>query len=273
MSNISIPVNPLLDANGGFASLKNFSDLPIKPNPFEGVDAARNEFGNEYKLNNSVSSKLEVAAIGGIEAQFGTTTFVHDSIIYRLSRGAIQGGSNLVKGTWWGYGIRVKIVIKNVQFGVKAGWSGIAAAVQLGYADAEFEIESIGITDSALFGLLPEPTDLNVSTFDEILDVGNKFRAAAHTADPTGVIYKPLRILVEPSMIGVDPLADDRHLIFTYQKISERTRLKDARENARELNLNPDVVSKMYKDVFQISDLNEKPSGDNKEIAKNWLKI
>lgn len=97
-------------------------------------------------------------------------------IVYRLSRGPVEGVSGLLKGSWWGYGLRLKIVVRNAQLGVQAKWLGITAAAQLGYLDAEFEVGSIGIYDPVLFGLLPALTGLNIMIYREILVVGDKIQ-------------------------------------------------------------------------------------------------
>jgi len=265
-----IPVNPLLNEAGEFVSLKNYSDKPLKPNPLEGADPGTSEFGKEYKLNCSVSSKLEVAAIGGIESKFGTTTFIHDSIIYRQSRAA--NGNDIIKGTWWGCGLRLKVTVKNLEFGLNATWSGIAAAAQMGYADAEFEIESIGIAEPEIFKLLPSPSDLNLKTYEQILEAGDAIRTFLHNADPSKLVFKPLRIQVDiPDTTSIDPIADDRHLIFTYQKARQRRSLKQAKNEAIEKNLDPRIVVGFYKDLFQITDEGKKPSFEQAREAREWL--
>ncbi|HEV7333094.1 MAG TPA: hypothetical protein VGN63_18815 [Flavisolibacter sp.] len=267
-----IPVNPLLNEKGEFVSLKHYIDKPIKPNSFAHADPGRSDYGKEYKLSYSVSTKLELAAIGGVETNMGSTTFIHDSIIYRLSRHPIENGSDIIKGTWWGYGMRLKVTVKNAQFGVQAKWLSVAAAAQLGYLDAEFEIESIGLADTELFSLLPAPTDLNLSTYKEILAAGDKIRAYAHGSDPAGVIYKPLRIIVDlPDEESFDPLADDKALIFVYQQVSDRKKLRDARQKALKSNINPELVSRFYKEVFTIVSDDEKPSRAQRDEAQDWL--
>jgi hypothetical protein len=269
----TIPVNPLLNSEGAFVSLNHYGERPIKPNPLSHADPGRSEYGKEYKLSYSLSSKLEIAAIGGIEANLGTVSFIHDSIVYRLSRHPVENGNDLIKGTWWGYGLRLKIVVKNVQLGVQVNWLGVAAAAQLGYLDAEFEIESIGITNSELFGLLPAPTDFNVVTYKDILAAGNKIRSFAHSADPGGVLYKPLRIEVElPDEQSFDPMADDRALIFVYQRVQERKPLKDAKKQASDLEIDPSLISKFYKDVFGLTREDERPSKSHRDEASEWLR-
>lgn len=269
-----IPVNPMLDDKGEFISLKGFDGKQVKPNPLSEADMGRSEFGEEYKLGVSHSSKLELSAIGGIDSNLTTTTFVHDSIIFRLSRGNSGDPDQLIKGTWWGYGLRLRIVIKNIQFGVNLNWGSVSAVAQLGYADAEFEIESIGISNSELFSLLPAPTDLNMDTFQEILSIGDTIRNLVRSSDPEGVIYKPLRIQVDvPSAELIDPIGDDRHLIFTYQQVRSRTKLKHARKNAVDHNLNPDTIAGFYKELFGIEDEGQKPSFADRREARDWLDI
>ncbi|UOY06515.1 hypothetical protein L0P88_21645 [Muricauda sp. SCSIO 64092] len=272
MALINIPVNPSLNEKGEFATLDNFLSTPLKPVPFKNADKARNEFGQEYKFNLSTSSKLEIAAIGGIENNHNTTVFIHDSIIYRLARSKDTDPKNIIKGTWWGYGLRIKIMVKNTQFGVDINWGAVSAAAQLGYADAEFEIAGIGITNSDIFKLLPSPTDLNLDSYGEVLEIGNSIRNYLGSADPTGVEYKPLRIEVdESSILAIDPIENDRHLIFTYQKVNQRKRIRDIRKEAIEKGLNPDLVKTYYNEVFQISDEDKKPSTSDRREAKAWL--
>ncbi len=272
MALISIPINPLLDNNGNIVSLNDYSENPLKPTPLENADVARNEFGKEYKFNLSSSSKLEIAAIGGIENNYGSTIFIHDSIIYRLSRSQDSNSGNIIKGTWWGYGLRIKIAIKNTQFGVDVNWGGVSATTQLGYADAEFEIEGIGIANSDIFKLLPPPTDLNLDSYEDILTIGSTIRNYIGSADPEGVVYKPLRIEVDQSSIlAIDPIQDDRHLIFTYQKVNQRRKLKNAQKEALEKGLNPNLIKKYYQDIFNIVDDDKKPSFSNRRDSKDWL--
>ncbi|GAO44109.1 hypothetical protein [Flavihumibacter petaseus] len=263
-----IPVNPLLNDTGEFISLKQYTNSP-RPDALQYATGAPSYFGEEYRYNLSTSSKLEIAAIGGIEASHGTTTFIHDSIVYKLSRDPNQN-SDLIKGTWWGYGLRLTIVIKNAEFGLNINWGAVAAAAQLGYLDAEFNIDCIGISDSVLFDLLPAPIDLNIKSYKEILAIGDQIRAFAVKKDPVGVIYKPLRIQV-PSETSIDPIADDRTLIFVYQQVGERASIVDALKTAAGLGLNTSLIPKYYQEKFQITNVDDRPSPSDKRKARDWL--
>lgn len=275
MSTSWIYVNPILDRKTGeFLTLKNYKPgEKIKPNPFNGADPGKSQKGEEKKFTFSSSSNLEIASIGGINSSLGSTTFIHDSLIYRISRAPIVNGSSLVKGTWWGFGMRLKVVVKNVQFGLNVSWASVAASVQLGYAEAEFEIESIGIADSEIFELLPNPTDLTIESLNSILDAGNEIRRKYNTADPNDVTYQPIRIEVPDSDLSkVDPIFDDRNLIFTYRQIANRRKLADARKAAIDNKLDPKLVSTYYQKLG-ITDPKQKPSPAQKRKAERWLSI
>ena len=272
MALINIPIDPLLNNEGEIVSLNNYNSTSLKPTPFENADIAKNEFGEEYKFSLSSSSKLEIAAIGGIEQSYNSTVFIHDSLIYRLARSQDPDPKNLIKGTWWGYGLRIKIVVKNTQFGVDVNWGGVSAAAQLGFADAEFEIEGIGIANADIFKLLPSPTDLNLDSYSDILEIGNKIRSYVGKDDPEGVVYKPLRIEVDESaVLDIDPIENDRHLIFTYQKVGQKKRFKNVRKEAIQKGLNPNLIKQYYNDIFKIVDEDERPSSDNRREARDWL--
>lgn len=272
MDQIWIPVNPILDVETGeFITLKNYGNgAMIKPNPLEGADPGRSQIGEEKKFSYAASSNLEMASIGGVQASFGSTTFIHDSLIYRISRAPIEEGSNLVRGTWWGFGMRLKVMVKNIQFGLNVSWATLAASVQLGYAEAEFEIESIGIADAEIFSLLPNPTDLNIDSLNSILEAGNLLRQKYITADPENVVYQPIRIQVsKDELIKVDPILDDRHWIFTQQQIARRRPINRARQFAIEQSLDPVLIEQYYQQL----EIEQRPTIKQRNEARAWLSI
>jgi len=265
-----IPIISDLDDDGNFLALSHLGK-DLKPHSLDlEFDGGGNFEVIFNKASKSFSSELKLASIGGVNGQFDEETIFLDAVQYRdITTSEPIGG--LIYGTRYGIGVRFKLHLSNVEFGIKVTKSNIGAIMDLGLANIEYEITGIGINDEKLFNLFPGPIDLNNSSYGKIIDALSSISDSIGNLKEEDLKYQPFMIWVEDKK-DVDPLNYHRHFIFCQRCYSERLSLESALAKGGALRLSKKLIEEIYS-TCNLSSADQKVSKSRKNEAKDWLNI
>ncbi|MEX1363438.1 MAG: hypothetical protein AB1Z98_09950 [Nannocystaceae bacterium] len=226
-----------------------------------------------YDDNDSVSvsssTQVAVAAIADVSAEFDTKTIVRD-IAIRWDIYDDTAGSEVYQ-TRYGIGVRMKLRITNIEFGVDIGYGAVGAASELGYANVDVEISGLGINDQAILDDLPAPQDVGQTTLEE-LETSMKAivdRIKSGGTDLSSFTPQPFMIEVK-NETKVDPTIPHQAVSYAYVQIKGRVPVQDALNQASS-ELDKDTIREVYKDVGVVG--NHKPSRDHSDLAEKWITI
>lgn len=217
------------------------------------------------------STKIAVTAIADVSNDFDSTTIVRDLAIYWDIYNSEPRGK--VIQTRYGIGMRLKLRISNVEFGVDIDYASVGAACELGYANVEVELSGIGIDDKGILGDLPEPMDVSQTSLATIEAAMMKIVKRISAAETDLSRFKPQPFMIqvrEPDK--VDPTLPHQATTYAYVQITKRLRLQEALTKAVPLGLSPDAIRAAYKSVSLV-DPNERPSLQQRNDARSWLEF
>lgn len=269
-----IPISPSLTEDGAFKALSFLDNgaelIPHKlPKDFYNTGFAWE--AEAIQTSKSISSKLKIAAIGGVDNTLNSKVIIQDYVGWQPYTSSKPVGG-LIYGTRYGIGLRLTLYITNIEFGVDVNFANIAAVSELGLADVEYEITGIGINNSKLFEFLPEPQDININTFHKITNSMTNILGEIEKEEVENYNMQPFMVLVKDAK-KIDPLATHQHYIYCYSQVAERVRLKDAVSKSLVNGMDKKLIEDIYFEEFGIKSENEKPSYEDKRKAKRWLDI
>lgn len=215
------------------------------------------------------SSSLKIASVLDTNAKFNTITKTVNFVRYvPISENRPQGSK--VLETKYGVGLRLKYHISNYDFGVDLNFGTIGLASELGHVNVDFEITGIGIPDTDILELLPNP---QVITQDSLENINKSFDAIKQkiaTLDVSQFTPQAYSIKVDEPQ-KVDPTIDAQGYVFAMKKVANRrTKLGDALNAGKKLNIKEKSIRACYAE-FDIYDLHQKPKFSDKKEAREWL--
>jgi hypothetical protein len=266
-----VTIDPATD-NGKFTVLTGLSVADeYKPHsvPADWATSAKSLDDVYSEASMDFSSSLKLASIADASGKFNTTTITRDISLYMDISENPAAGSKVIE-TRYGVGIRLSIRISNKEFGTKISYAGIGAASQLGYANIEYEIAGLGMSDPQLLADFPGPLDINENTMSEINTAFNALKTKLSAMDVAQMLPQPYMIRVnEPDK--VDAMLPAQIFVFSLNKIADKAKLVDIQNLPN--GVKKEDVAAIYKSRCEISDENVKPSGEQKRAAQKWLDL
>ena len=273
--NSIIPVTALITPSGALKSLVRLlgeeNAKPIKLSPND------NPFTNFSVMGRSISTSL--AAKLGLGSIFDGTlnaseqAWWFDAATYTEKWREDTAGPGEIQMTRWGVGLRVTMRVYNIKTGVSINYGIVGAAVQMGLAQAHYEITGIGIGKPGLEIVLN-----NVPLTGEL--TGESYFKLTTTVAKQLRDYmseKPQELTPQPMAVGVvqnleeDKLATSQAIYYAMKQIANFKSLKYALEHALPV-YDRDIIRFAYDVVTDNnSDLPE-PSGRSVDKAEKWLK-
>lgn len=269
-----LPINPTRTSKGAWVSLaKVVGDDKAKPIPLDaGDDPLTSSFtlvDSEIAL--SVAGKLAVGSIFGGTAGYDEHAFYLDGAAYTEKYAEPAGGQGVL-GTRWGVGLRVLLRVKKIKADVNLNFGMVGAAVQLGYASAQYEIQGIGIGIDGLqivLGALGGRGDFTSETYYKINDAVLSKLADYIKANAAKLKPQPFAVqLIQP--IDIDPMVVARPIVFAMRRIREGSSLNDALGRASGKYEETEIKA-VYGKISPGSGPDDKPSKDSRNQADNWL--
>jgi hypothetical protein len=268
-----IQIDPTLTKAGAFAAL---SSLPradeLKPVP---ADPNATTFGTRFSQGQaysfSAAAQLGFGSVADASTSFQTRTFAYDLMYYAPGRTDKPNG-DLIYGTFWGAGIRVRVEVTNFTAKVDLTLANIAAAASIGLVDASFSVEGLGIADVSIFKLLPPPGRFDDNSLKQILDAMNDVEA--------NILIPKKNLVAVPFMIWVanaqltfgDPVQRGKTQLFAIRRIKDGLEQDKAITAATNAGLDPLLVETIYTQWAGTNAGALKPTADAIRRAGDWLK-
>lgn len=269
-----LPINPTRTSKGAWVSLaKVFGENNARPVP---LDPADNPLTSSFTLVDSeislsVAGKLAVGSIFGGTLGYDEHAFYLDAAAY-TEKYAEPAGPQGILGTRWGVGLRVLLRVKKVKTDLSLAFGMVGAAVQLGYASAQYEIQGIGIGIDGLqivLGELGGRGDFNSETYYKINDAVLSKLANYIKTNAANLKPQPFAVqLIQP--IDLDPIVAARPIVFAMRRVREGSSLNDALSRAAG-KYDEAEIKTVYAKLNPGAGPDDKPSKDSRSQADNWL--
>jgi hypothetical protein len=265
-----VSVEPNVDDDGYFVSLRHLGD-DYKPHelPQDWKTRAKADYFDSISVSFQNSSELQVSAIADVSSDYNSKTIIFDAMIYW------DVYDNQPKGkifeTRYGVGVRMKVKVTEMEFGIDIDFASVGASAELGLANVGYDIRGIGINDKKIIIDLPNPKDLDESSIEDVLDSFKKLLTNLGNRNLGEFNPQPIAVRVKDTT-DVDAALVHQSVTFAYQKVSKRKKLKDILDEARNNNLVTKRIKEVYAD-FGITDENDRPSFSQRRDAADWLKV
>jgi hypothetical protein len=267
-----VQIDPTLTKGGAFAAL---SDLPrgdqlkpVPPDPNATAFGTRRADGDSY--NFSAATQLGLGSVADAAASFQTRTYAYDLVYYTPVTTTTPNG-DLIFGTWWGAGIRVRLEVTNFRAKVNLNLANIAAAASIGLVDASYSIEGLGIADVSIFKLLPAPGRFDDGSLKKILQAMNNV--------DKNILMPKKNLVAVPFMIWVanaaltfaTPVDRARSQLYALRRIRDGLEQGKAVAAAKKDGIDPLLVETIYTQWALTTAASPSPSAQAITRAKVWL--
>jgi hypothetical protein len=251
-----IPIDPSLDDNGRFRALAGFLEGDnAKPVPLSVKTPFSPEMSSElYDRSFSADASLAAGGIFSAQGQAAGQTLIWDM---RLGNTAlIPAGplkdDNRVLATFWGVALRVALLLQTQDASASVSIEAVTAQVQLGRAQAQYQVTGLGFDNDMLAPLLrgmPLFGALDFQAYAKLIgafrDLSDKvFNGKSQTLQALPIAVALLDELPTPAM-----LASARSYRYAMLKIAGGLMLKDARARAG-TEVDQAVVLRVYQSTL-----------------------
>lgn len=259
-------INPMLTENGAFSAFSFEENAnEIKPVILENRDDQFSQFRvmqNSYNIQ--LANQLGIG-VGAIDTNFNSFVLSYEAMLFSEKITQIPIGGKIY-GTRWGAGIRVNLKISDIKSGIKFDFGAIAANVELGLANVEYELNGIGITKPDIISILPSPGNFNFGNYKVILDAVDNIREYM-SKNSNELVAKPFQVYLSDE-INNDLLTESKSVVYAMRKIAHRNTLQDALNNIQG-KFNASIIKSVYA-KFNIFDLNSQPNRDQADRADDY---
>jgi hypothetical protein len=264
-----VAIDPALE-NGKFvvlSALKDAEKYQPHKKPTNWATRGKQLDDQFQEVSMDFSSTFKLTSLVQTSAKFNTLTMTRNISLYADVTDD-SAGSEVIE-TRYGVGVRINIHISNIEFGTQINYASIGAASEMGYANVEFEITGLGISDPSFLEVLPGPLVINQNSMDELNEAFEAIKKKLAGIDVSKLEPQPFMIRVnKPDK--VDPTLNAQAYVFGVKQIADRKKMKDAINEGAKLRLDKEFIVKAYNDT-QITDPDETPSRDDRKEAEVWL--
>ena len=271
-----IPVSPARDSQGRIVSLFPFVDgkwddaLPY-PTQLTAEDVVqRKMLVNFFQTSASVAAKL------GIMGALGTSSdYLCDAAVFEILIGThkIRSGdvtNYLVRETFWGSSIRIAMRVKTLDAKASGGFGMLAASVELGTAQVEYEVSTFGAVSPHMLATALEGMPLfGTLNFDAYIqftqaaeDIAQQLMAETNTKPASVPVAVKLKYH-PPKQSMTEALTKRYAMLAIIRSKPLDAALGDAPEE-----LDPFVIKETY---WQVLAGASTPLETHAEMARSWL--
>lgn len=259
------PISPQLAADGSFVAFahrRNPDTYKPVPRTFKGLGL---ESTVEYTHDTNLLADLGAVGVVNVSTALNSKVIVRDVACWEEAmRPAGPAGSSHIFGTRWGIGFRMTLTLTDIQGGVDINLGTAAAATEIGFAKASFEVIGFGISDPAILANLPLPGRFDREAMAQIqvaeTDIRTYMQENRDHLDPV-----PLQVYLEEGTFGAE--AEAQAVLFATRQIAAGAALGAALDEAGGLGLSRDVVRLAY--TYFSRKANDPATV--RRLAKQWL--
>jgi len=269
------PINPMLTGKGAIASLVDFfpEETVVPINLDRGEDPFKSFSVKGSSISINAAAKLNISSIFSASTGFDSKAFVFDAIAYTDKYLEIPAPDKMIVATRWGAGIRMAVRAYNIKSDFNLAFSSVGAAVELGFANAEYEITGLGLGITALGIILKDiPTVSNLTSHTVVkLETTVMKNLVKHIEENKSSI-SPVPIALALKEAISDPIADAQSIFFAMKNISKGKSLSTVLDRAG-MDYKEKIIKEVYFEVAGSIPPGDKPSEEAINIAVDWLNV
>lgn len=267
-----LPVSPLLTSDGNLVSLAalrgNLTAAPMALAPGTAVGCIS---VSTQQLSVSVAAKLGIGSIFGSSVKANEVGFWMDAMCFADSPPS-NTATNIVSQTRWGYGVRILCRAEELDSSFNLTFAVLGAAVDLGLATVNYEVQTIGLGPTALASVLDGMAqfgELNNQTFHDLNTtvIQNLSKLWANPA--TTLTPRPLAVTLNIP-VELDPIAKARSEVFAIRRIRDNTSCQDAIARAAG-KYDMAAIRAVYQELAPGVADNARPGFAAQSFAQKWI--
>lgn len=267
-----LPINPLLARDGNLVSLEALrGTLKASPVPLDPGQQAGNVTVSTEQISVSVAAKLGIGSIFSSTLQSDESGYCMDAMQYADSATRNDSG-DIVSQTRWGYGLRILCRARKLDTKFSLSFAILGAAVDLGLATVNYEVQTIGLGPTALAAVLNGISQFGALTASTLHDLNTTVihNLSKIIANPPSALT-PRPIAVQLSIpVELDPVVKARSEVFAMRRIRDRMSLKDALARAGQ-RYDDSAIRAVYQSVEPGIADTATPSDSARQFAKDWM--
>lgn len=268
------PIEPIRTETGALAVLVDrLGEEAAQPVPLADESSALTSF--DVVLNSlsiSLAADLSLGSIFGSSGSLEDQGFYYDAMAYTDQYAERQGADQIVLATRWGVGIRVLLRVSKISTETTLNFGLVGAAVELGQAQAQYQISGIGIGVDGLSMVLEELSGTGDFTYETYLKLnGIVVPRLAEYIRENKALLRPQPVAVALAQ-PVDPLASARTVYYSMVAIAGRRTLGETLRQAPAL-FSRIAIRDTYVQVADSAELDETPSREAELEAEEWLRV
>lgn len=268
-----VPVHPARDEKGRLKSLFPFVGETDEALPYPAALSAddtseRKMIVNFFRTSASMASKLGI--LGSLSS---SSDYLDDAAVYEILVGVhkIRAGDvtdAFVLETFWGSSIRIAMRVKTMDAKATGGFSLLAASVELGTAQVEYQVTTLGSVSPTMLATALEGIPLfGTLTFDAYTQFTEAAETIAHslmteTSDPA--VPVAVRLKYHPAEQSLLEAMSTRYAMI---QLAHKKPLKDALQGVP-APIDPLVIQHAYRRILGQDPI---PLEVHAERARRWL--
>ncbi len=222
----------------------------------------------------SADAAQSFSVSGGVVSGTGTANEKHFALLYEAlleSPGEPRESVDDPKTKWElvsALGVVLEISVRSLSAEVKFDVFTVAAAVQLGLAEAQFKATVFPSNVPELSSLVLPNGDLTMESYERLMEGIAKVKNALNTPGLQPVPYlRPARVEEPDGGIKLS-----KTVAFAVQQIADSQFIETALKNAREKRLDTTIVELVYRSMWPGVVAHEDPPDEVIEAAEQWIK-
>jgi hypothetical protein len=270
-----VPVTSLLTPSGSLYSLSRvLGDANAMPVKLEAQDNPYTSFSVMGRsISTSLAAKLGIGTIFDGTLNANEQAWWFDAATYTDKYRIDPAGPGAVAMTRWGVGLRIVIRVYDIKAGTSLNYMVVGAAVQMGLAQAQYEITGMGIGMAGLKIVLDNMSltgQLTAESYFKLTTVVGKQLKEYIDTHVTELTPQPIAAGIVYNL-EEDKVAMAQSIFYAMRSIAGGRSLRDSLERALP-TYDRDAIRYAYGVVAgNIPDMDE-PSRDAERKAEKWLK-
>lgn len=269
-----LPVDPLRTKGGALVTLIGLlgDESAATPEVYEGMGDTLTSFRIfQDSLSASQAATLGVGSIfkGSFSANEQALTF--DAVVFTDQYNEQTQGKSIL-AVRWGLGMRILLRVSQIKGDVSLNFGLVGAAVQLGYAQARYEIIGHGLGVDAFSDVLGSLSPLDDFSYETYLKLKGPVVDALKTylrQHAAGLQPVPIAVALSEN---IDRLSIARSVNYSMKKIYGRRTLSEALASAKP-EMSVVTIESVYLEVTGTNDRDKRPSDSVITRAGRWLDV
>lgn len=230
---------------------------------------------SEFKVyqrqkNINASTSISVAPFFKGDGSYDDFTFSYFAGAFSDRYRFTSGASSAIVAERFGFGIEVDLKITKIKSSIRGGFGMIAAAIEMGLAEAEYSYHIKALPEGEFQHLLPKIGKFDADAIQKFSILVDKLKEL-YTTNMQGVQLVAMEVLLA-NAVDEEGTENAASYYFAARRIIEEYSLRDAIKKARQSSegYNEDAIQYLYSRVG-IASLEEKPSSRSINEAKQII--